>query len=175
MKYLLPCERCGEKMAIDASQAGRQIDCQCGAKLEVPSFRAVRELEQFDEPQVKRRRSWNPLRGVSFALGMVLVAIGLLAAAGGGIGWAMIDTTEPPAEDLEPILASINPIGPSNTWDIWVDMRDNGLGPYYVPPHVVARRGAQNLLWLTGIGLAVAALGAVVSIAAMRIAKRRRS
>ena len=174
MKYLLPCDRCGEKTAIDASQAGRQIDCQCGATLEVPSFRAVRELERFDEPPVKQQRSWNPLRGISFALGLVLVALGLLAAAGGVIGWTLIDTTEPPAEDLEPVLASIAPLGPSNTWDIWVDMRDKGLGPYYVPPHVVARRVAQNLSWLMTIGLVVAAVGAVVSTASMRIAKGRR-
>ena len=175
MKYLLPCDRCGEKTPIDASQAGRQIVCQCGAALEVPSFRAVRELERFDEPQVKQQRSWNPFRGTLFALGLVLVALGLAAAAGCGIGWAMVDTTEPPAEDLEPVLKAIDAVGPSDSWDIWVDMRDKGLGPYYLPEHVMARRGAQNLRWLMMIGLAVAATGVVISTGSLLIAKKRRS
>ena len=175
MKYLLPCDRCGEKTAIDASRAGGQIVCQCGATLEVPSFRAVRELQQFDEPQTTRQRSWNPLRGTLFALGLVLIVLGLLVAVGGGVGWASIDITKPPAEDLEPVMAAIDAVGPSESWDIWTDMRDKGLGTYFVPSHVVARQAAKNLRWLMMIGLAVVAVGAVVSAGSLRIAKGRRS
>jgi uncharacterized membrane protein YedE/YeeE len=174
MKYLLPCDHCGEKSVIDASQAGRQIICPCGASLEVPSFRAVRKLEQYSEQQTAPRRAWNPVRGTMFALGVILVLLGLLAAAAGGIGWSRIDTATPPEEDLDELLASLDGMGPSAAWDIWQGMRDRGLGPYRPPAHVEARQWAAYYRGVMLGGLGVVAVGAVVTACPLLFTRKRR-
>ena len=94
MKYRFPCARCGETLLIDVSQAGRQIACQCGASLEVPSLRAIRALEAATDVSVKpRRRSWDRGRGVLFAAGLVSAVLGLLVAGVAAAGWL---TSQPP-------------------------------------------------------------------------------
>ena len=42
-KYLLTCE-CGKTVTVDIGQAGEQVACQCGAKLDVPPLRKLRHL-----------------------------------------------------------------------------------------------------------------------------------
>ena len=131
MKYLLPCERCGEKLTVDVSQAGRQLACRCGATLEVPSLRAIRSLETVADRSAKpARRSWNPTRGVLFAVGLVLVLAGLIVAGNAGIRWATATVPPPPVVNAGPVLAEVDTLSSADTWDAWIDLRNNGLGPY---------------------------------------------
>jgi hypothetical protein len=44
-KYLLPCS-CGRQVPVEASQAGQQILCECGAAVEVPAMRGLAQLER---------------------------------------------------------------------------------------------------------------------------------
>ena len=173
MKYLLPCEHCGEKTPIEASQAGREIVCKCGAALQVPSFRAVRELEPFDEPQAPRRRTWNPVRGALFAAGLIIVVLGLLIAAGGGRGLAQLDTTKPPTQDLHELLSEMDTMKPVNAWEVWVDMRDKGLGPYFPPPYLQAQVWAKRYRGMLIVGLVVIALGAATAASPLFVTGNR--
>ncbi len=177
MKYLLPCEQCGEKMAIDASQAGREIVCQCGASLVVPSFRAIRALEPASEapPSTVRRRRWNPLRGATFALGLVTIVIGLFVAVIAGLYWYHTDTTEHPGPDLSQAAAELDALDATEILEIWTDMHENGMGPYIVPPHIWAREWVERCRWIMLIGLAIVAVGAALCTGPVITSKIRRT
>ena len=45
MQYLLPCQ-CGQKLPVDASQAGLRVRCACGAEPQVPTLRGLAALER---------------------------------------------------------------------------------------------------------------------------------
>ena len=47
-KYLLPCS-CGRSVTVEASQAGRQVHCDCGISLEVPTMLELARLERAKE------------------------------------------------------------------------------------------------------------------------------
>jgi hypothetical protein len=148
---------------IEASQAGGQVACRCGAALEVPSLRGIRSLEAFTETPPPRRLAWNPTRGVVFAIGLVIVVVGLLVAAAGGVGRARVQIWELPAEELDQELAGLDQASPAEAWRHWVDMRDNGLGPYFLPPKYAALDLRKRLTWLLTAGLIVAAVGAAIA------------
>jgi hypothetical protein len=177
MKYLLPCDQCGEKTAIDTSQAGREIVCQCGASLVVPSFRAIRALEVAGESPAPttRRRKWNPMRGATFALGLVIVAIGLFIAVVAGIYWYQTDTSEVPGPDVSQAAAELDKLDATEVLEIWNEMHDKGIGPYLPPPHFFARQWAERCQWLALIGMAVAVFGAFFCAGPVIASKIRRA
>jgi hypothetical protein len=79
MKYLVPCSSCGAKTPVEIGQAGQTVACSCGRPLEVPSVRALRQLEPVAEEKVAAA-AWNRRKGVVF-LGSAILAIAVLAAA----------------------------------------------------------------------------------------------
>lgn len=79
--YLLPCV-CGEKTPVTASQAGQSVRCACGAQLEVPTLRGLRDLAPADSVAVPTRSWSNRHRSsfVAFVLALAAFAVsGLLA------------------------------------------------------------------------------------------------
>ena len=89
MKYLLPCEKCGEKTPIDVNQAGQQIACICGQMLGVPSLRGIRELEVLENVDTTVPQSkWTVGRRVVVVIGLV-VCVSSLAV----FGLAMVNRT----------------------------------------------------------------------------------
>ena len=161
MKYRFPCERCGEKLVIDVSQAGRQIVCRCGAALEVPSLRAIRALEAATDDSVKlRRRSWNRGRGVLFAAGLVMAVLGLGTAVAAGIGWLTAQAPPSPSPaDVEAVLTAVDELSAPRVWDLWAEMRTNGLGPYYEPPQAVFEAFVRRVRVVFMVGVVVLAVG----------------
>lgn len=165
MKYLLPCQRCSEKTAVDLSQAGRQITCRCGATLEVPSLRAIRSLETVAETVAKpSRRSWNPTRGVLFAAGCVLALGGLAVAGLFGADWVRITIPPLPEANVEPSLAEVDALSAAAAWDAWTELRNEGLGPYVPPAKFMAEAALQRMFRVMVGALVVAAAGAVIAV-----------
>src|SRR2546429_7064272 len=73
--YLLPCT-CGQKVRVDAGQAGAKVPCACGQQLTVPTFRALRELEQEVPVAAVPVRGaatndWDAVRGLLFSVGLL--------------------------------------------------------------------------------------------------------
>ena len=168
MKYLLPCERCGEKLTVDVSQAGRQLACRCGTTLEVPSLRAIRSLETVADRSAKpARRSWNPTRGVLFAVGLVLVLAGLIVAGNAGIRWATATVPPPPVVNAGPVLAEVDTLSSADTWDAWIDLRNNGLGPYMPTAKFMVEAALQHIFRVMVAGLTVAGAGLVIAVVSM--------
>lgn len=167
MKYRFPCERCGEKLVIDISQAGRQIVCRCGAALEVPSLRAIRALEVAPDASVKPRRpAWNRGRGLMFAAGLVIALLGLLVAGAGGAVWLTAQAPPSPApSDLAAALTAIDQLKAPRAWDLWAEMRTNGLGPYFEPSQAVFEAFLRRVLieFFAGVVILAAGLAAMAS------------
>lgn len=168
MKYLLPCHRCGEKLTVDVSQAGRQRICRCGATLEVPSLRAIRALEPAAETAAQPpMRSWNPTRGVVFALGLVVALAGLAAAGVAGFGWVNTKIPPAPTADAEARVAEVDALVAAAAWDAWLDLRNNGLGPYVPPAKFLAELSLQRMFRVMVGGFVVLAVGLAMAVSSM--------
>ena len=168
MKYLLPCAQCSEKLTVDVNQAGRQLVCRCGATLEVPSLRAIRALETVADAAAKPvRRSWSPARGVPFAVGLVLVLAGLFVAGNAGLRWATAEVPPPPPATADPLLPELDTLSSADTWDAWLDLRNNGLGPYMPTAKFMVEEALRYLFRVMVTGLVVAAAGLTIAVVAM--------
>lgn len=167
MKYRLPCQRCGQTLLIDVSQAGQQVACGCGAALEVPSLRAIRALEPAAEVQAKsRRQSWDRGRGLLFAAGVVLAVLGGLVAGATAAGWlASAPPPSPSPKDIEAAVAVVDGLSAPQTWDLWAEMRSQGLGQYMEPPQSVYQAYLRHvrMVFLVGAVLLAAGIGAIAT------------
>jgi hypothetical protein len=169
MKYRLPCERCGEKLLIDISQAGRQLVCRCGATLEIPSLRAIRTLEAAsDAPDKPPRTSWNRSRGIVFAGGLVIAVLGLLTAASAGTSWYTAKAPPLPSpQDIETSLADVDELNAPQAWDMWKDLREQGLGPYFEPAHSLFEGSVRRVFAVFVGGLVALAAGIAAVLLSM--------
>ena len=166
MKYLLPCEKCGEKTPIDVNQAGQQIACICGQMLGVPSLRGIRELEVLENVDTTVPQSkWTVGRRVSSLA---------------GFGLAMVNRTnivvpERPVYNVAASDADIDAKTPAEAWDEWVHLRSDGLGHYHKPPHVHVRGVVETLRTVMAIAASVAVVGLLMAIGACVLPGARRS
>jgi hypothetical protein len=157
-KYLLPCTRCGAQHEVQQTQAGEKLSCQCGEVLEIPSFRGFRELKpvapQVPSQAVRRPASDLPRRLVLVA-GMLLIAIGLVVGAYGGLLRTGIYVPERPSSDDPKVDAAIDDLSPTEAFEAWVNFRDQGLGNYRVPYRFMAEwtKGYYTRFFFTGLGM----------------------
>lgn len=167
MKYLLPCDKCGEKTPIDVNQAGQQIACVCGQMLGVPSLRGIRDLEvREDVDTAVPTAKWTVVRRVVFAIGLVVCVISLAV-----FGLAMVNRTnivvpERPVYNVAASDADIDAKTPTEAWDEWVHLRTEGLGHYHEPAHVHIRGVANTLRTVMVISASVAVVGLLMAIGA---------
>ena len=173
MQYLLPCGACGETHAIEPRQAGRKISCGCGAVLEVPSLRGIRELAHT-EPTTKRRvgPAWSPARGLAFVGGMLVAVVGLLVAGYALLVWRNLDTSVPLPEDLTAVYALIDQKTPEETLLLWQEeILNRGIGTYQRPAYIVARDIARFFGMLAIGGTCLAVIGATASASSILLRK----
>lgn len=77
--YLIPCT-CGEKLRIDASQAGLDVRCTCGRDVKAPTLRGLSQLERVEVAPTKAPpMEWGALHRL--LLGGSLIAVCGLAIA----------------------------------------------------------------------------------------------
>ncbi len=176
MKYLLPCDECGEKMPIDVSQAGQQTTCQCGQMLGVPSLRGIRELGVLDDVDTTvPPPMWSVGRRVVFAVGLVVCVLGLAVLGIASLNWTRIRVPERTVTDFEQISAEIDAQTPAQTLDTWTKLRAEGLGPYYPSGHVVAKHMVGVLQTVMAVAAGVAIAGILMSVGAWFFPGARRS
>ena len=173
MQYLLPCGACGEKQAIEPRQAGRRIACGCGAVLEVPSLRGIRELAHTAPTKTRRTGpAWSPARGLAFVGGMLVAVVGLLVAGYALLVWRSLDTSEPLPEDLAAVYALIDQKTPEETLLLWQEeIRDRGIGTYQRPAYIVAGDIARFFGMLAIGGACLAVTGAAASASSILLRK----
>lgn len=76
VRYILPCN-CGRRLTVTAAQAGDQLQCECGQRVEVPTLRHLAALEQIEDAP-RQERAWGARQGLIF-LGATLIALAAAA------------------------------------------------------------------------------------------------
>ncbi len=99
--YLLPCS-CGRKLTVNTGQAGDSVNCQCGARIEVPTARRLVHLEKAAEAT---EPVWDARSGVIF-LGIFMLA----AATFAGLTMQLFRQSPPSAATLSP----------ADMFDLWI-------------------------------------------------------
>ena len=163
--YLLPCS-CGKKVPVDAGQAGAKVTCDCGQQLAVPTFRALKDLEQ-ERPVAAvaagaiggGTSEWNPARGVMFSFGMLISMIAaVLICYHLYTYWVMWDGGEAWKQDhLKEMREAVDYLAPADALVDFQDMATKGLTVDGVPPwsQVAAMRDSSRR-WLLGALVALA-------------------
>ncbi len=175
MKYLFPCEKCGETHPIDTSQAGQQISCQCGQLLEAPSLRGIRELEPAVEAAATGpRRDWSLGRGLASVGGFLLAGGGLAVVIFAGMYRTQLGMFERPVYDAEMAQAEIDALSPGQAFDTWAQIRENGLGPYRPPLHFMARQSRERSMVVMIVASVLALCGITSAAGAILFRRGRR-
>lgn len=177
MKYQLPCS-CGKSIPIEVSQAGQMVHCSCGAQLEIPTMRLIRQLQpvEAEAPEVRpvRATRWSVASRVLFVWGLAISALGLSLAAYYQWGRSSLHTQEEAWDrTLDSDVDRLSNMDLDEAWRNWELVRDSGIGPYSPPRYIVSRIVAS--VWkkyvLTGLGIALA--GFVVIIVAALLPRQR--
>jgi len=151
------------------------LTCRCGAAVDVPSMRGLRDLEPAEaKPVARPGQSWNPGRGAVFSAGLFFAAIGLLTVGYALLPWSRLDTAAPPPADLSQAYATIDKMPPAEalaTWD--EEVKKRGLGPYVPPPYIMARSMARTLQTIMLVGGAIALLGTAATASSLLFRPRR--
>ena len=159
MKYLLPCSQCGKQHEVQRTQAGEKLSCPCGNILDVPSFRGFQELKPVDArtslPRVSSRPAGDLPRRLIVVAALLLIAIGVVVSAYGGLLRTGIYVPERQSSVDPEVDSRIDDLNPSEAFELWTAFRDEGLGPYQVPYRFMAEwtKGYFTFLLQVGLGM----------------------
>ncbi len=171
-RFSLPCPRCTASNEVETRQAGETISCaQCQQAIEIPTLRGLRLLHPIAIGTTARRPSAGAgqflVSRVTFALGLVLLIVGL--AGGGGLWYSAAQLeTEPSQSEIDQLNAEIfASIDQSNVTEFWNTWHEQIIalppGTYQPSEFAVNRQTARTRqtvgLWFFGlVPLGVAAL-----------------
>jgi hypothetical protein len=161
VKYLLPCSSCGEKIPVEVSQAGQQIECNCRAILEIPTMAGIRALQRAElSPEDQRPISrWEARHGVLLAGAVITVA-------------ALCMTTY--VYKVRPQPVEVEDLSPFRTLQAWQFLREGVRRPAFEvnPYRIHQMRQEANRRWMV-VSLSLVALGLIVMSASVLVPKRR--
>ena len=170
MAYLLPCPQCGRKLVVTTGEAGGQVRCECGAAVDVPTVRGLRELEPA--PAVEGATSWTTRHSVIF-LGSLMAIAGLAFGMILHFRAAAVLPTATFADDIRTMPAA-------ETWTLWSQFFRDGVGkwqPLKDDKQQLDLKAYEELKRWELIGFGLAGVGVVVAIVGVTILgpKRRGS
>jgi hypothetical protein len=168
-KYLLPCS-CGRSVTVQAKHAGRQVRCNCGVSLEVPTMLELARLERAEEAEAVVAGPTDRW-GMPQQFIVVGVAVLLIAICGGV--WLALNVPQLPkaAYDAEKMLSKIESADPAQTLQYWWKYRRD------LPPGVnpaMIKYGDQLFryrVWVAAATIA-AALGAALTAVGLLLMRR---
>lgn len=161
-KYLLKTND-GEQVVVTTTQAGEMIQTPSGKMVEVPPLRELKTLPVYEESVGSRpagsQGEWNRAAGLLFALGFVIMLVGL--TFGGFVVLQM-----PEAVEVEPLETTVidqefQTLPAKESLDIWTEFSENG---YLDKIRDLRTHGEMNNLrrdWLFKVALGGFGLGAV--------------
>jgi hypothetical protein len=159
MPYLLPCPACGNKLSVVAGQAGQLVRCTCGAEVEVPTIRGLRELEQVSEEPAGASR-WTARHSVAF--------FGLLILAG-ALAFSLYLHLRAPVFDPTGYENEVQASSPEQSWEHWMGNLRHGarMRVRQTEHDVITRRAVkdQYLERWEWVGYGVAAVGLIIALA----------
>jgi hypothetical protein len=158
MAFLLSCPTCGRKLEVTTADADQRMPCECGAQVQVPTVRGLRQLQEI--PQAAATSSWTMAHSVVF-LGALIAVAGLAFGAFLQLRAADVLPNTAFADDIRTMT-------PVETWELWSNFLRHGIGwrPRSGPQQQAAfrdyedlRRWALLLYCVGGAGVLLAAFG----------------
>ena len=77
-QYLLSCH-CGRELTVEKTQAGTQVECDCGQSVEVPVLRKLTTLKK-KTARSEKPDSWSRGQGILFVCGVLLLIAGAISS-----------------------------------------------------------------------------------------------
>ena len=178
MEHLLTCT-CGRLIRVTRSQAGQELTCECGQKLQVPTLRGLGQLPVADTTDVSgastERKAWGGWRGTMFAAACAVFVLSVLPCAYFLYIRSQIDTSYTVTDEIAAGDANYDAMGLEMLVAEWTSFERGGLGPKNKPPFywmkIVAREN-EILAMVTGSIAGVSALiAAAIWMSTPKIAK----
>ena len=166
MPYLLPCPQCDRKLPVTTGQAGGQVRCDCGAAIDVPTVRGLRELVEVHEATAQRQ-AWSTRSSVVF-WGAV-IALGGLALAG------FLHVRAVQVRPHGSFADDIRTMSPRDTWDLWSSFLRHGIGwnRNQGPEQLKAIKDYEELKRWEWIALGLAGAGVLFIILGLTLIRDR--
>ena len=165
MKYFLPCE-CGERVIVERGQAGQVVNCACGAELNVPTMRGLRQLDPISDTPVVATSGWSVGRGLTFASAFVVMLVALAYSAYCFYGVSQIRVGRPDVPFVQQQSdAQVENMTVQQVWGEWRSITERGLGRYQVPQFVINREVVALLQLRAYLALAVGLVALAVAVA----------
>ena len=166
--YLLTCN-CGNSLPVDVGQAGGQVVCSCGTRLEVPTLRNLRHLPAAPTIQPAASATWSARKG---AIAVFLIGAIVLATASfwNWLREPKIPVFEPKAQ-ADFVERSLNELTPLDAWKTWTHvyrpLAERGFTPLerndtpMIRAEIARRRFLEMvLLSIAGVCVGLAAITA---------------
>ena len=167
-QYLLPCD-CGAKLVVEVAQSGEITTCECGASIEIPTLSKLRQLDRVEEQPsgpVRKRAGWGRSQAILFTVGLFVMTAALVAA---GFCWYQrreIDISENDQTMEEDHLKHLNRQSPTQLFDMWTRIREQGLKKVReqpLPEYVLNQQQYDTLTWAMQVAAAIAACGLIMT------------
>jgi hypothetical protein len=173
-RYLLPCD-CGKSVAIELSQAGQTVSCSCGKQLAVPAMRLIRQLpiDKVNTATPPAKAEWNPAKGATFALAMLLLLSGIVIAIYTYPTQTAMSKFKPVPELFEKSQKTIDVQTPEELWDLWNAIVSHGIGEHDASPFVYASKEANRLGIILIISIGMIIGGVVLAIVSLLLPGRQ--
>lgn len=159
-EYYLPCPRCGVESKVGARSAGERLRCSCGAALDVPTLRDLRQLRPADDPATAAAAGWDRRKSLMF-LGAVVTLFALVVA---GFAYRRVRFERPPltisAQSIADDAEHVQKLSPFEAVVTWSNSRN---GPYLMVEAV--QPDQDNLKSTAQALLAASVLGAAIGLA----------
>ena len=160
VQYLLPCQ-CGRKTPVDSTKAGRTIECECGANLEVPTMGGLKNLQRVvDAKRGGSAATWGPRQRV-LLVGILICVTGLGIA---GFLWNGLPKPPPHEQRIDELIPQhVENLSLMQTLQLWGYL-ERGLPEEMNPEDIRYRKAHQTYIRLTGVALFITAVGVLVVI-----------
>jgi hypothetical protein len=171
--YLLPCS-CGEKIRVRTRNAGETVTCQCGARLQVPTIRGLRQLESIDDVEEVSAPTRSPLEGPFFSIGLLGMIGGLILVAV-TLLWPLaatqikVDEVGMSQADLNRSKVPVDEMGASDLYDEFIFLRDRARSDHFSYAQSLVDAALLSQKVRLTAGSIIAAIGAALLIAGIAI------
>jgi len=171
-KYLLSCPR-GDKLEVDASQAGLLIVCErCGSEVTVPTYRGLASLERaVPTLPAKRRGEWSAKQGLALLGGILLIACLPL------LYYTLKNSPVRPTLIIDEVMnvKELDQHPPALVYDLWVQLRDTPIDAEELPVMLAYEDNLEEharWYWLIGV---VGTIGFALVLAGIFLPPARRA
>lgn len=180
MDHLLSCE-CGREHVVARSQAGQEVQCECGRSLRVPTLRGLAELPvaastAAPSPETERKRArWAGWRGPAIAVAAGGFFIALLVGSRFLLQWYLSPTGYTTEMEVEAGIELLDRADPEELSYIWDTFQKMGMRTKNRPGFYIWAVYARERLILAAISGGVAAFFGLAAGVIWLTARREKS